>query len=110
MLNLHEISPAYIRASSVFQCNLVSTVISLVQSYMMYKGHVCAHCTLTIFMNEHTKKLLIILENGWQHTVLQTVIKPWKQTMRGNGRCLLEPFGAMVFSGLAASRVCCQQP
>lgn len=48
---------------------------------MVYKWHVCAYCTLTIFMNEYTK-VLIIRENGWRHTILKKVIKHWKQTMR----------------------------
>lgn len=47
----------------------------------MYKWHVCAYCTPTIFMNENIK-MLIIREHGWRYTVLETVIKHWKQRMR----------------------------
>lgn len=72
---------------------------------MVYKWHVCAYCTLTIFMNEYTK-VLIIRENGWRHTILKKVIKHWKQTMREiNGRCLLVPFRATVFSSPLAECV-----
>lgn len=62
----------------------------------MQKWHACAYCTLAIFMNEYTK-MLIIRENGWQHTILKMVINHWKQVIRQiNGRRLLVPFRASV--------------
>lgn len=71
---------------------------------MIPTWHVFAYCTLPIFMNEYTK-MLIIRENGWQHTILKMVIKHWKQRMRQMVKCLLVPCRAAVFPSSLAECV-----